>query len=76
MTKDKLYGVMLLLISALVIIIAMAGKSVEEMEVTPVLFTIPMGLYLLGVRSSNMTSLLRKGVKFYERTNQRVHKSV
>lgn len=45
--KQRLIGLSLLVISAVVILIASTGQTVEDRDATVVALTIPMGLYML-----------------------------
>lgn len=47
LVKQRLMGVVLLFISAIVILIASGGQTIEDRDATVVLFTIPVGLYML-----------------------------
>lgn len=47
---QKLYGLVLIAISAILIYIASQGITVEDRDATAVLITAPLGLYLLFTR--------------------------
>lgn len=44
---QRLMGLGLLVISAIVILIASTGKTIEDRDATVVVFTLPLGLYML-----------------------------
>lgn len=44
---QKLMGLGLLAISAIVILIASTGTTIEDRDATVVVFTLPLGLYML-----------------------------
>lgn len=44
---QKIFGLVLLVISIGVIILASTGKTPEDKDATAILFTVPIGLYLL-----------------------------
>lgn len=48
--KQRLVGVCLLLICAIVVVIALSGHSPAEKDATPVLLLAPLGGYLLFTR--------------------------
>lgn len=45
--RQKLFGILFLIISAFIIFMASTGVTVEDRDCTPILFTIPLGLYLI-----------------------------
>lgn len=47
MILQKLMGFVLLIISAVIIFLGFHGATPEDSDVTPVLFTIPLGIMLL-----------------------------
>lgn len=47
MRKQRLIGALLVIISGIVIVIAFLGTSPEDRDVTFVLFTLPLGLYMI-----------------------------
>lgn len=49
--KQRLMGLVMIVISIAIIAIASTGKTVEERDVTAVLFTLPMGLAMLFSKS-------------------------
>jgi hypothetical protein len=47
MMKQKIYGLILLLICAGIVCLASQGVTMEERDMTPVLLLVPLGIYLL-----------------------------
>lgn len=47
LAKQKLIGVVMLLITAVIIWLASTGISVEDRDATAILVTLPLGVYLL-----------------------------
>ena len=50
LTIQKLYGLALIAMSAIMLYIASQGVTVEDRDATAVLLTAPLGLYLLFTR--------------------------
>lgn len=49
--EQRLMGLALVLISVLLIVICSNGATVEEQDATAVLFTLPLGLYLIFTKN-------------------------
>lgn len=47
MRKQRLMGIALVLISALILILAAIGETPDEQDATIVLLTLPLGLYMI-----------------------------
>jgi len=47
MKKQRIIGVLFVIISILLVLLASQGTTVEERDVTAVLFTLPLGIYLI-----------------------------
>jgi hypothetical protein len=50
MTKQRLWGIALILLSAALLWLASTGETVEDRDSTAVLFTLPLGVYALTTR--------------------------
>lgn len=44
---QKFIGISLVLVSIFLLLFAASGKSVEDMDITAIVFLIPIGIYLL-----------------------------
>ena len=47
MRKQRLLGGLMMLLSGLILALALTGQTTEERDITPLLFTLPLGLYML-----------------------------
>lgn len=45
--KQKLMGIILLIISVAIVLMALNGNTIQERDVTPLLIFVPMALYMI-----------------------------
>jgi len=58
--KQKIAGILLILISMAVIVLASQGTTPEEKDVTVVLFILPLGLFLLFTKQQVLHNQLKE----------------
>ncbi len=47
MKDQRIIGILLVLLSIAIVILATQGTTLEDRDITPVLLTLPLGLYVL-----------------------------
>ncbi len=47
MRKQRIMGIVLVLVSALILVLATSGKTPDEQDATIVLLILPLGLYMI-----------------------------
>ena len=47
MRKQRLMGLVMVLISAAIVALASTGETVEDRDATAILFTLPLGIYMM-----------------------------
>jgi hypothetical protein len=63
MKRQRAIGIVLVLISILIVILAAQGATLEDRDSTVVLFTLPLGMYMIFTRDRFIYSAQRESTE-------------
>jgi len=65
MKGQRIIGIVLVLLSTLIILLAAQGSTPEEQDITVVLFSLPLGIYAICTKKRIVYSRLEEGKEKY-----------